>query len=126
MSMPGKRIQFDDETWEAIEAVVRDSGSSFQDLTDEAFADLLKKHKQPVGLKASLKESLGPCMDKSERHFQVQKSPVHRQAGVMCWGLLSRLSSFPPLSNEEDFLDVVFDRVHTCNKRRSICHRNHS
>ena len=39
---------------------MRDSGSSFQDLTDEAFADLLKKHKQPVGLKASLKESLGP------------------------------------------------------------------
>jgi hypothetical protein len=42
----------------AIEAVMRDSGSSFQELTDEAFADLLKKHKQPVGLKASLKESV--------------------------------------------------------------------
>ena len=39
MSMPGKRIQFDDETREVIEAVVRDSGSSFQDLTDEAFVD---------------------------------------------------------------------------------------
>ena len=44
---------------EAIEAVIRDSGSSFQDLTDEAFADLLKKHKQPVGLKAALQESVG-------------------------------------------------------------------
>ena len=59
MPMPGKRVQFDDETWEAIEAVMRDSGSSFQDLTDEAFADLLKKHKQPVGLKAALQESVG-------------------------------------------------------------------
>lgn len=57
--MVGKRVQFNDETWEAIEAVMRDSGSSFQDLTDEAFADLLKKHKQPVGLMASLKESVG-------------------------------------------------------------------
>jgi hypothetical protein len=57
--MPGKRVQFDEETSEAIEAVMRDSGSSFQELTDEAFADLLKKHKQPVGLKASLKESVG-------------------------------------------------------------------
>ncbi len=57
--MPGKRVQFDDETWEAIEAVMRDNGSSFQQLTDEAFADLLKKHKQPVGLKAALKESVG-------------------------------------------------------------------
>ena len=56
--MPGKRVQFDDDTWEAIEAVARDSGSTFQELVDEAFADLLKKHKQPVGLKAALKESV--------------------------------------------------------------------
>jgi hypothetical protein len=32
--------------------------SSFQELADEAFTDLLKKHKQPVGLMASLKESV--------------------------------------------------------------------
>jgi hypothetical protein len=57
--MIGKRVQFDDETWEAIQAVMRDSGSDFQELADEAFADLLKKRKQPVGLKASLKESVG-------------------------------------------------------------------
>jgi hypothetical protein len=31
---------------------------NFQQLADEAFADLLKKRKQPVGLKASLKESV--------------------------------------------------------------------
>jgi hypothetical protein len=29
--------------------VMRDSRSSFHQLTDDAFADLLKKHKQPVG-----------------------------------------------------------------------------
>ena len=57
--MPGKRVQFDDETWEAIVAVARRTGSSFQGLTEEAFADLLKKHKQPVGMMASLKESVG-------------------------------------------------------------------
>ena len=57
--MPGKRVQFDADTWEAIEAVVRDSGESFQELADEAFKDLLKKRKQPVGLKAALKESVG-------------------------------------------------------------------
>ena len=56
--MVGKRVQFDDETLEAIEALMRDSGSSLQKLTEEAFADLLKKHKQPVGLMASLKESV--------------------------------------------------------------------
>ena len=58
--MPGKRVQLDDATYEALEAVARDSGKSFQDLAEEAFADLLKKHRQPVGLKAALKESVSP------------------------------------------------------------------
>ena len=57
--MVGKRVQFDDDTWEAVTAFARKSGTNFQELTDEAFADLLKKHKQPVGLMASLKESIG-------------------------------------------------------------------
>jgi hypothetical protein len=56
--MPGKRVQFDDETWQAIDAVARGKGRSFQQLADEAFGDLLKKHHQPVGLKAALKESV--------------------------------------------------------------------
>ncbi len=46
----GKRVQFDDETWAAIEAAASESGRSFQEIADEAFADFLKKHKQPVGL----------------------------------------------------------------------------
>ena len=58
--MPGKRVQFDDDTWDAIEAVSHDSGESLQELAAEAFKDLLKKRKQPVGLKAALKESVGP------------------------------------------------------------------
>ena len=57
--MPGTRVQFDDETWQAIDAVARGRGKSFQELADEAFKDLLKKHHQPVGLKAALKESVG-------------------------------------------------------------------
>jgi hypothetical protein len=57
--MPGKRVQFDDETWAAIDAVARGKGTTFQELADEAFKDLLKKHHQPVGLKAALKESIG-------------------------------------------------------------------
>ena len=42
----------------AIEATIRDSGSNFRELADEAFADLLKKRKRPVGLMESLKESV--------------------------------------------------------------------
>ena len=55
--MPGKRVQFDDETWQAIDAVARGKGKTFQQLADEAFKDLLKKHRQPVGLKAALKQA---------------------------------------------------------------------
>ena len=57
--MVGKRVQFDDETWEAIMAVARQRGRTFQQLADEAFGDLLQRHGQPVGLKAALKESVG-------------------------------------------------------------------
>ena len=57
--MPGKRVQFDDETWQAIDAVARGKGKTFQQLADEAFKDLLQKHRQPVGLKAALKQSVG-------------------------------------------------------------------
>ena len=57
--MPGKRVQFDDETWQAIDAVARGKRRTFQQLADEAFKDLLKKHRQPVGLKAALKQSVG-------------------------------------------------------------------
>jgi len=56
--MVGKRVQFDDKTWAAIDALMSDKGKSFQDLANEAFKDLLKKHHQPVGLKAALKESV--------------------------------------------------------------------
>ena len=45
--MPGKRVQFDDETWQAMDAVASRQGKTFQELADEAFKDLLKKHHQP-------------------------------------------------------------------------------
>jgi len=55
--MPGKRVQFDDETWQAIDAVARGKGKTFQQLADEAFKDLLEKHRQPVGLKGKPRSS---------------------------------------------------------------------
>jgi hypothetical protein len=55
-----------DETWQAIDAVASQQGKTFQKLADEAFKDLLKKHHQPVGLKAALKESIG-ARSKSRR-----------------------------------------------------------
>ena len=54
----GKRIRFDTETWQALDLLGKDSMKDFQELADEAFADLLKKHRRPVGLQASLRQSL--------------------------------------------------------------------
>ncbi|HVG50234.1 MAG TPA: hypothetical protein VM867_01230 [Xanthobacteraceae bacterium] len=56
--MPGKRVQFDEETWSAMQLLAHDSMKSFQELADEAFRDLLKKHGRPETLKAALRESL--------------------------------------------------------------------
>ncbi|MDC7787585.1 hypothetical protein J2S22_004963 [Rhodoplanes tepidamans] len=68
--MPGKRVQFEDETWQAIALLSRDSMKDFQELADAAFADLLKKHRRPVGLKDELRQSLrqAAANDAPSRH----------------------------------------------------------
>ena len=43
---------------DALEALAAQSGKTFQDLIDEAIADLLKKHNRPVTLKEMLRGSL--------------------------------------------------------------------
>jgi hypothetical protein len=53
-----KLIAFDEETWNALDLLARDSMSSLQELADEAFRDLLRKHNRPVDLKTALRESV--------------------------------------------------------------------
>ena len=53
-----KRIAFDAETWHALRLLSGDSLKTLQELAEEAFADLLKKHGRPVTLKQALKESV--------------------------------------------------------------------
>jgi hypothetical protein len=57
--MPGKRVQFDQETWQALDLLARDRMMDFQELADEAFGDLLRKHGRPVDLKSALRQSAG-------------------------------------------------------------------
>ena len=52
-----KQIEFDSETFLALKLLASDRSGTFQELADEAFTDLLKKHRRPVGLKAALKQS---------------------------------------------------------------------
>jgi hypothetical protein len=61
--MPGKRIQIDDENWAALRLLASDRMMTLQELADEAFADLLKKHGRPVDLRAALRKSAGVSAD---------------------------------------------------------------
>lgn len=57
--MPGKRVQFDDETFAALDLLARERMMTFQELADEAFRDLLRRHNRPVDLKEALRRSAG-------------------------------------------------------------------
>jgi hypothetical protein len=52
-----KVIEFDDETYQALVQLGRDRMATLQELTDEALADLLKKHGVPIDLKDALRKS---------------------------------------------------------------------
>ena len=53
-----KLVEFDEETWQALDLLGRDSMKTFQELADEAFRDLLRKYDRPTDLKAALKQSV--------------------------------------------------------------------
>jgi predicted DNA-binding ribbon-helix-helix protein len=55
----GKRIEIDDESWAVLRLLARDRMLTFQELVDEALADLLKKHGRPVDLRTALRKSAG-------------------------------------------------------------------
>jgi len=53
----GRRIEVGPETWHALDALSRDEGRSLHSLAEEAFCDLLKKHRRPRSLLEALRES---------------------------------------------------------------------
>jgi replication-associated recombination protein RarA len=53
-----KLIAFDDDTLDKLRQLARDRMATIQDLADEAFADLLKKHGIPIDLKDALRKSV--------------------------------------------------------------------
>ena len=58
--MPKKLIEFDEDVLQKLTILARDRMGTFQELADEAFADLLMKHGVPVDLKDALKKSARP------------------------------------------------------------------
>jgi hypothetical protein len=71
--MPGKRIQFDAETLATLEALASDAMMDFQELADEAFRDLLRKHGRPVDLKDALKKSVNGSPAKTGKPTKARK-----------------------------------------------------
>ena len=53
-----KLIVFDQDTFHALDLLARDSMKSWQELSDEAFRDLLRKHGRADDLKTALKLSI--------------------------------------------------------------------
>jgi hypothetical protein len=53
-----KLIAFDDDTFHKLKQLARDRMATFQELADEAFADLLGKHGIPIDLKDALRKSV--------------------------------------------------------------------
>ena len=76
--MPGKRIQFDDASWQALDLLARDRMMDFQELADEAFRDLLKKYGRPTDLKAALRRSAG----ESAQVIKLQAKGPERKAAT--------------------------------------------
>jgi hypothetical protein len=60
-----KLIAFDQETWNALDLLARDSMSTIQELADEAFRDLLRKHNRAVDLKTALRLSAKKSEDQN-------------------------------------------------------------
>lgn len=76
--MPRKMIQFDRETLVALDDLAGDRMATFQELADEAFADLLKKHRRPVGFKQSLKASARPAKAETGRAARKRRTTRRR------------------------------------------------
>jgi hypothetical protein len=55
--MARKLIAFDDDTFGKLTQLGRNRMATLQELADEAFADLLRKHGIPIDLKDALRKS---------------------------------------------------------------------
>lgn len=76
-----KLIAFDEDTFDKLKQLGRDRMATLQELADEAFADLFKKHGIPVDLKDALRKSasLSETLAKAAPAKQSEKSRPARK-----------------------------------------------
>lgn len=73
-----KLIEFDDDTFDKLKQLARDRTGTLQELADEAFADLLKKHGIPIDLRDALRKSAK--LDATAKSDARPKPPKKRRA----------------------------------------------
>ncbi len=91
----GKRVEFDQETWQALDVLARERMMTFQELADEAFRDVLRKHNRPYdtldafrkSAKAAArpakesKASAKPAANEEKKKQQPQKKTARQGGG---------------------------------------------
>jgi non-homologous end joining protein Ku len=73
-----KLIAFDDDTFDKLTQLGRDRMATIQELADEAFADVLKKHGIPVDLKDALRKSARVAKTAGEKTKQNKPGGVRK------------------------------------------------
>jgi hypothetical protein len=63
-----KLIAFDEDTFAKLSELGRDRMATIQELADEAFADVLKKHGIPIDLRDALRKSAAPSRAAAPRN----------------------------------------------------------
>ena len=75
----GKRVEFDMETWQALDVMARERMMTFQELADEAFRDVLKKYGRPYDVRDALRKS-ARAADKEKAPAPIKKQKARRKA----------------------------------------------
>lgn len=69
-----KVIEFDDATYRSLVQLGRDRMATLQELADEAFDDVLKKHGVPRDLKDALRKSVKAAKPRQAKSRQTKKA----------------------------------------------------
>lgn len=75
-----KLIGIDDDSFDKLTQLGRDRMATLQELADEAFADLLRKHGVPIDLRDALRKSAGSKPVKGASERAVDTTPVGSDA----------------------------------------------
>jgi hypothetical protein len=72
-ALPRKLIAFDEDTFHKLTQLGRDRMATIQELADEAFADMLRKHGIPIDLKDALRKSAVPSKEDTTKSGMLKK-----------------------------------------------------